>query len=248
MALSGESEAAGAAAGFDWRPLAVSLQVAIPATIASVAVGTGLGWLLARKCGPAARRWLGAAVLLPLALPPTVLGWYLLVVIGRRGPVGRLWEQVTGEPLVFTRSAAVVAAMVGGIPVVARQMAAAFSAQDPHLLEAARLDGAGPWSAARLVELPLARGALVAAGAVAFARALGDFGATLMVAGNLPGRTQTAALAVYEYSGAGRDADAARMVAATTAAAALLLAGLAWFDEPAPPPAGTPYREVGKDR
>jgi molybdate transport system permease protein len=199
----------------DWRPLWLSLEVAVAATIVSVAVGTLLGYGLARLNGNL-RRWLSALVLLPLALPPTVLGWFLLVSLGRRSFIGQAWERLTGEPLVFTLKAAVIAACASAIPIVARQLAAAFAAADKDVLEAARLDGAHGIPFLLHVQLPMVRLPLVAAAAIAFARALGDFGATLMVAGNMPGRTQTAALAIYDMVNAGRDSEAMVLVAATT--------------------------------
>lgn len=199
----------------DWRPLWLSLEVGLAATIISLAIGTLLGYWIA-QLGGSMRRWLSALVLLPLALPPTVLGYFLLVALGRRSPVGQLWEQFTGEPLVFTLKAAILASCASAIPIVARQLAAAFAATDKDVLEAARLDGAEGLPLFAHIYLPLVRLPLVAAAAIAFSRALGDFGATLMVAGNLPGRTQTAALAIYDRVNAGRDREALMLVAATT--------------------------------
>lgn len=206
----------------DWRPLWLSLEVGVAATLVSIAAGTLLGYGIAQLSGTV-RRWLSALVLLPLALPPTVLGYFLLVVLGRRSFVGHLWEQVTGEPLVFTLKAAIIAACASAIPIVARQLAAAFASADRDVLEAARLDGAHGLPLFLHVQLPLVRLPLVAAAAIAFSRALGDFGATLMVAGNMPGRTQTAALAIYDRVNAGRDQEAMILVLATTALCLIVL-------------------------
>jgi molybdate transport system permease protein len=207
----------------DFAPILLSLRVAGTATLISLLVGAILGyWLTSRE--RRARRWLGALVLLPLMLPPTVLGYYLLVLMGRRGPVGRLWEAATGAPLVFTTTAAVVAACASTIPIVTRQLAAAFDEISHELIEAARLDGASGLRLFRHLHLPLVRGALLSAGTIAFARAVGDFGATLMVAGNIPGETQTAAIAIYELMNAGRDGEAFVMVAIITLLAIGVLA------------------------
>lgn len=204
--------------GLDWRPLWISLKVAGAATAISLTAGTLLGAWLAHGNFPG-RRWLSAFVLLPLALPPTVLGWYLLVLLGRRSPVGRFYEWLFEEPIVFTLKAAVVAACASTVPIVARQLAAAFALADRDLLEAARLDGASGVRLLWRVQLPLIRPALMAAAAIAFARAMGDFGATLMVAGNIPGRTQTAAIAIYDLVNSGRETEAAVLVVFLSAVA-----------------------------
>lgn len=197
--------------GIDWQPVWLSLQVGGAATLIAVAAGAPLGWWLThtRVIG---RRFLNAFVLLPLVLPPTVLGYYLLVLIGQRGPIGVVWQAVFGAPLVFTSKAAVLAACASTIPIVTRQLAAAFTAIDPDVTEAARLDGATGLSLFFQVHLPQIREPLIAAATIAFARAVGDFGATLMVAGNIPGRTQTASIAIYDLMNAGRDAQALVLV------------------------------------
>ncbi|MEQ8818794.1 MAG: molybdate ABC transporter permease subunit [Sumerlaeia bacterium] len=204
----------------DWRPLFVSLQVGLVSTAIALLLGAALGAWLAHR----STRWTGALVLLPLVLPPTVLGYYLLVLIGRRGPVGQLYEALTGQPLVFTLKAAVIAACAATIPIVARQLAAAF-AEIPHeVKEAARIDGAGGLSMFLWIQLPLIRGPIAAAAAIAFARAVGDFGTTLMVAGNIPGRTQTASIAIYDLINAGKDDQAVVLVVAISVVALAVLA------------------------
>jgi molybdate transport system permease protein len=213
-----------ALANLDWRPVWLSLRVGLAATALSLAIGSALGHFLAHRHFRGKRAF-EALVLLPLLLPPTVLGYYLLVVVGRRGAVGRAWESLFGEPLVFTLNAAIVAACASAIPIVARQMTAAFAALEPDVTDAARLDGAHGIALMWRVHLPQVRGALLAAGAIAFARSLGDFGATLMVAGNLPGRTQTAALAIYDLINQNRHEDALVLVIIMSAVAfAILLA------------------------
>ena len=188
----------------DWFPLILSLRVALIATAIVVVLGVALGWLLARKRF-FGREFLDAAVTLPLVLPPTVLGYYLLVLLGRRSPVGRAIENITGQSLVFTWRGAVIAAGVGALPLMVKTSRAAIASVDINLEDAARTLGQSEWRVFRRVTMPLASRGIVAAAMLAFARALGDFGATLMVAGNIPGRTQTAAIAIFDASQAGRD-------------------------------------------
>ena len=128
----------------------------------------------------------------PIVLPPTVLGYYVLVAFGRRSGIGEAIEAVFGSPIVFTRTGAVLAATVGALPLVVKSGRAALEAVDPTLLRAARSLGAGPMRAFFTVQLPLARRGVTAALMLGFARSLGDFGITLMVAGDIPGETQTA--------------------------------------------------------
>jgi molybdate transport system permease protein len=185
-------------------PLILSLRVALIATAIVVVLGVALGWLLARKRF-FGREFLDAAVTLPLVLPPTVLGYYLLVLLGRRSPVGRAIENITGQSFVFTWRGAVIAAGVGALPLMVKTSRAAIASVDTNLEDAARTLGQSEWRVFRRVTMPLASRGLLAAAMLAFARSLGDFGATLMVAGNIPGRTQTAAIAIFDASQAGRD-------------------------------------------
>lgn len=191
-------------AEIDWFPLTLSLRVALIATAFVVIIGVALGWLLARRRF-FGRELLDAAVTLPLVLPPTVLGYYLLVLLGRRSPVGHAIEAVTGQPLVFTWRGAVVAAGIGALPLVVKTSRTAIAAVDTNLENAARTLGESEWRVFWRVTMPLASRGIIAATMLAFARSLGDFGATLMVAGNIPGRTQTAAVAIYDAAQAGRD-------------------------------------------
>ena len=183
--------------GVDWFPLWLSLEVAAAATILSLALGIWLAWLLANR-EFAGKELLDAITTLPLALPPTVLGYYLLVVIGRSSWLGRAWEAVTGAPLVFTWRAAVIASILHAIPLLVKSSRAALESVDRACERAGRSLGASEWRIFWRVSLPLARRPIAAAAALAFARSLGDFGATLMVAGDIPGRTQTAAIAIYD--------------------------------------------------
>ena len=181
----------------DWFPLRLSLQVATLATLIVAVVGVTGAYALARGRFPG-RGALEAVASLPIVLPPTVLGYYLLVAMGRRSPVGRAWEAVTGSPLVFTWQAAVVAASVASLPFCLRAARAAFESVDLRYEEVARVAGLPNWKVALTITLPLARRGVIAGVTLAFARALGDFGTTVMVAGNVPGRTQTMPIAVYD--------------------------------------------------
>ena len=199
-------------------PLALSLQIATLATILAAVVGVGLATLLANARFPG-RDLLDVIVTAPIVLPPTVLGYYLLVAIGRRSAVGHAFEAVFGTSIVFTRTGAVVAATVGALPLVVKSARAALEGVEPTLVRAARTLGAGPVRAFFTVQLPLATRGIVAAVMLAFARSLGDFGITLMVAGDIPGETQTASLAIYDAIQEHRDAAALGMVLSLTAIA-----------------------------
>jgi len=207
---------------FDWFPIRLSFQVAILATLIALVAGVAGGWLLARR-NFRGRELLDAVLTLPLVLPPTVLGYYLLVVLGQRSPVGRSLENLFGFRLIFTWQAAVVAATLHALPLVVRSARAAFEEVAVQLEQAARTLGAGEWEVFCRVTLPLARRGILSAATLAFARALGDFGATLMVAGNIPGRTQTAAVAIYDAVEAGRNNDALMLVLVISALALSLV-------------------------
>ena len=202
------------------QALWLSLQISLLATLAALLVGGALAWLLASRRF-VGRDLLDAAVTTLLVLPPTVLGYYLLVGIGPASGIGRAFEGVFHRSIAFTRLGAVVAATVGALPLVVRTARTAFETVDPVLLGVARTLGAGRWRTLWSVHLPLAAPGLAAAGLLAFARSLGDFGMTMMVAGNMPGETQTAALFVYDALGTGDDMAAGGM------AALLLAVGLA---------------------
>jgi molybdate transport system permease protein len=186
----------------DWFPLWLSLEVAACATAISLAIGIWLAWLLANRDFKG-KDLLDAITTLPLALPPTVLGYYLLVVIGRSSWIGIAWEKVTGTQLVFTWRAAVIASTLHAIPLLVKSARAALENVDRAYERAARSLGASEWRLFWRVSIPLARRPIAAATALAFARSMGDFGATLMVAGDIEGRTQTAAIAIYDAVGSG---------------------------------------------
>lgn len=206
----------------DLFPLWLSLQVAAASTLFVVLSGVALAWLLARR-DFFGREALDALLTLPLVLPPTVLGYYLLVLLGRNGPAGRLFEMLTGGQIAFTLRGAVVAASVGALPLMLKTTRAAFASVDVQFEDAARTLGKNEWQVFRRVTLPLASRGVLAGAMLAFARALGDFGATLMVAGNIPGRTQTASIAIYDAVQAGRDSQALALVALLSLTAFVLL-------------------------
>jgi molybdate transport system permease protein len=186
----------------DWFPLWLSLRVATFATLIAGTFGIAIAYLLA-KGRFRGRALIEAIVTLPIVLPPTVLGYYLLTNLGVNSPIGQAWEQLFGQPLVFTKTAAVIAASISALPFVVRTARAAIEDVDPRLEAAARVAGHPEWRVATIVTLPVARRGLAAGIGLGFARALGDFGATVMVAGNIPGRTQTLPIAVYDAVQAG---------------------------------------------
>ncbi len=202
----------------DLAPLALSLQIATAATLVAAVAGIGLATLLANARFPG-RDLLDVLVTAPIVLPPTVLGYYLLVSVGRRSLVGHAFEAVFGSPIVFTRTGAVLAATVGALPLVVKSGRAALESVDGTLVRAARTLGASPSRAFLTVQLPLAARGVLAALMLAFARSLGDFGMTLMVAGDIPGETQTASLAIYDAIQEHRDRAALAMVVTLTAIA-----------------------------
>jgi len=181
----------------DLGPFWLSIRVAALATVLIVAVGLPAALVLARTRFPG-KSLVAGILVLPLVLPPTVLGYYLLQILGRRSPVGHWLEQTLGVTLVFHWSGAVVAAAVAAFPLFLLPARGAVEAVDPAIEDVARLLGRNELSVFLAVTLPLAWRGLAAGIVLAFARALGDFGATLMVAGNIPGLTQTAALAIYD--------------------------------------------------
>ncbi len=203
-------------------PVLLSLEVAVLASLMAGSLGVAVAGLLSHV--PFRGRVLVDALLTsPLVLPPTVLGYFLLVVIGRHSALGESWEVLTGHSLVFSRSGAVLAACVTSFPFVLQGALAAFESVDPVLLDAARTLGASRTRTFLKVTLPLAARGVVAGLVLGFARALGDFGATLLVAGNIPGETQTAALVIYDAILDGRTRDALPLVLVMTVAAVVLM-------------------------
>lgn len=181
----------------DLFPLYLTLKVSVIATFFSIVIGLGLAWLTARK-DFFGKGILDAIIMQPLVIPPTVLGYYLLVLLGRSSYLGRFLEDTLGITLVFTWKAAVVAAVVASLPLFVRPARAAIEGVDKNLENAARLLGKTEWEVLKTITIPLAWRGIAAGSIIAFARATGEFGATLMVAGNIPGMTQTVPIAIYD--------------------------------------------------
>jgi len=214
-------------------PLLLSFEVSLVATLLSGLLGVALAALLSRRRFPGAEL-LDALLNAPLVLPPTVLGYYLLVLLGRESELGRAYEVLTGSSIVFTRTGATCAAALAGLPFVARSARAALDSLEPRYAEAAATLGATPLRAFLRVLLPLASRGILAGLTLGFARSLGDFGVTLMVAGNIPGRTQTASLAIYDAIQAGRDSQAGGLAAVMTTLAVLSLYAINKLSAPRP--------------
>lgn len=204
-----------------WIPLLLSLKVAGWATALDIVLGVAAAFGLARWRSPA-RDVVDSLFTLPLVLPPTVLGYYLLVLLGRHGVLGA-WLDTLGIQLVFTWQGAVIASMVVAFPLILKSARAAFEGVDPQLERAARTLGLGEAAVFFRVTLPLAARGILAGALLAFARALGEFGATLMLAGNLPGRTQTLSVAVYAAVQAGDDSTATVLVVVTSLTCVIVL-------------------------
>jgi molybdate transport system permease protein len=206
----------------DWFPLWLSLRVAFLSTAVALACGLWLAYLLANR-DFRGKEILDAAITLPLVLPPTVLGYYLLVVIGRSSWFGQAWEAVFGSPLVFTWKAAVIAALLHSLPLLVKSARAALESVDHSYERAARNLGASEWRLFWRVTLPLAQRSILAATALAFARSLGDFGVTLMVAGSIPGSTQTISVAIFNAVESGNMALAGTLALAISVVAMVIL-------------------------
>jgi molybdate transport system permease protein len=179
----------------DWSPLWISLATSLTATAVTLVVGLAAAVWRENRTGASAAL-LDGVFLLPLVLPPTVVGFFLLLLFGRNGPLGKLLLQL-GTTVVFSWPATVIAAAVVAFPLMYLTARAALEQVDPHLPQAARTLGASEWRVFREVALPLAWPGVLAGTILSFARALGEFGATLMLAGNIPGRTETIPIAIY---------------------------------------------------
>lgn len=209
-----------------WTALRLSLKIAGWATAINLVLGIAVGYALARLRFPG-RDLLDTLLTLPMVMPPTVLGYYLLVLMGRRSWLGAWLYDHFGINMIFTWQGAVIAAAVVAFPLVFKPARAAFEAVDGQLTQAAQVLGIGEIGIFFRVTLPLAWRGILAGVLLAFARALGEFGATLMVAGSIPGKTQTLSIAVYEAVQAGQDGVANTLVLITSAVCvvALLAAG-----------------------
>lgn len=203
-------------------PLFLSFQIAAIAMVLAALIGITVAAILANFRFPG-RDLIDVFFTAPIVMPPTVLGYYVLVVLGRRSIIGHAFESLTGTSIVFTWVGAVIAAVIGALPLVVKSVRTALEETDPTLVLAARTLGATPLRAFFTIQLPLAYRGIVAALMLAFARSLGDFGVTLMVAGDIPNETQTAALAIYDAIQAHREREAMGMIVMLTAIVVVLL-------------------------
>jgi len=210
----------------EYQIIAFSLGMAMLGTVLILPPGIALAWLLAR------REWLGKSlvetlVALPLVLPPVVTGLVLLRVFGRRGTIGAWVDHTFGADIVFTWRAVVIALSVMSIPLLVRTVRTAFEEINPELEHMARTLGAPGWRVFLFITLPLARRGIFAGTLLAFARALGEFGATIMVAGNIPGKTTTLSVAIYQHVQLGQDETVWKLAAVSVATAFIVL----WLSE-----------------
>ena len=203
----------------NWDALVLTLQIASASTVLSLLVGVPIAWWLARD-----NAWyrivLSAAVMVPMVLPPTVLGYYLLQMFGRRSVLGEILENWLNMSLVFHWTGAALAAFVVSAPFLIRAAQTGFESTDRSYSEAARTLGRSEVAIFFLISIPLAGRAILAGGALALARGLGEFGATLMVAGNVPGKTQTMSIAIYDAVQTGKTSEA-NVLAITLSVAAI---------------------------
>lgn len=202
--------------------LGLSIRVALFATFLNALLGIPLAYILARRAFRG-RALVDLLVTLPLVLPPTVTGYYLIVLLGRRGWLGAPVYAWTGWSVAFTWYAAVIAATVMALPLLVRTARAAIESVDRELEKAAYTLGRSEWRTALEVTLPLARNGVIAGLVLAFARALGEFGATLMLAGNIPGKTTTVPLAIYTAVQTGETGEAVLLVVALTILSCVVL-------------------------
>jgi molybdate transport system permease protein len=203
----------------DWTALELSLRLALATVALLLPLAVWLGRTLAVQRFPG-RRLVEAGILLPLVLPPTVVGFYLLAAMAPDAPAGRLWERVTGGSLAFTFSGLLVASILVNLPFAVQPAQRAFESVGQELRDAAATSGLSPWRAFLAVELPLAAPGILTGAVLAFAHAMGEFGVVLMVGGAIPGETQTLALSIYDR------VQALDMAAAGTMAALLVAVSL----------------------
>lgn len=180
-----------------WPPVRLSLQVALLSSILVVILGLIAAWWMSRLGSFRGKTFVETVFMLPLVLPPTVVGFLLLVLLGRKSWFGRFIESLFNAPIVFSWSAAVIASVVVAFPLVYQTMKAGFGSVDRELEDAGRSIGASEWQVFRYITFPLTFPSFITAYVLGFARSLGEFGATLMIAGNIPGKTQTIPTAIY---------------------------------------------------
>jgi molybdate transport system permease protein len=210
--------------------LALTLRVAVVATIINLPVALGVSWLLVKK-RIRGRLVIDMLVSLPLAVPPVTIGFFLLLILGREGPVGALVHGLLGADIVFTWVAAAIASAVVSFPLMARTTMVAIGEVDERLEMSARSLGAGPWRVAFTITIPLAYRGIAAGVLLGFVRALSEFGATISVAGNIPGKTQTLALAIYSSVQLREDSTALTLVGVSMGLAVATLLAHNWLLE-----------------
>ena len=209
----------------DWLAMRLTAELAAVSTLVLLLVGTPIAWWLARTRS-GAKPLVSAVVAMPLVLPPTVLGFYLLVLMGPGGPVGRLTDAMGLDRLPFTFEGLVVGSVIYSLPFVVQPIQQAFESVPEAMLEAAAGLRAGPWDRFFTVALPLARPGLLTATVLGFAHTVGEFGVVLMIGGNIPGETRVLSVAVYDHVEAADFGDAHRLAAGLVAFALLVLLAL----------------------
>jgi len=212
----------------DWTALWLSLRLGVLTVIVLLPIGIGLGRLLAYQ-NFRGKELVEALVALPLVLPPTVFGYYLLVAFGAASPIGQLWQGAFGHQLVFTFEGLLVASVIFNLPFAIQPMQRAFEAIAVEVREAAQCCGMSPWQTLRRIEMPLAWPGIVTALVLSFAHTLGEFGIVLMVGGSIPGETKTIAIAIYDRVQAFDDAAAGRMSALLLAISLITIAATFYF-------------------
>ena len=213
----------------EWQALSLSLKVAVWSTIVSLPFGIAVAWLLARKTFPG-KQILNGLVHLPLIVPPVATGYLLLVAFGRRGPVGAWLESTFGLVLAFRWTGAVLACAIMAFPLMVRAIRLSIEAVDPGLEQAASTLGAGRLRTFATVTVPLAWPGILAGAVLAFAKAIGEFGATITFVSNIPGETQTLPAAIYTFLQVpGGEESALRLVVVSIAIAMLALVGSEWL-------------------
>lgn len=205
-----------------WLPTLLTLKVASLATLFAFVCGVAVAFVLARR-DFVGKEWLDALLTLPMVLPPTVLGYYLVVLFGRNGWIGHWLDSQFGFSVIFTWQGAVVAAAIVSLPLILKSARAAYEGVDRNYEDAARTLGESEFAIFVRVTFPLAWRGVLAGTLLGFARAMGEFGATLMIAGNLPGKTQTLSLAIYDAVQAGEDALANSLVLITSIVCIVIL-------------------------
>ena len=223
----------------EWAAIRLTAELAGLSTVLLLVVGTPLAWWLART-GSRAKPLLAALVALPLVLPPTVIGFYLLLLMGPQGPVGRFTEALGLGRLPFTFGGLVVASVIYSLPFVVQPLQQAFEAVPERTLEAAATLRASPWDRFFSVALPLARPGFVTASVLGFAHTVGEFGVVLMIGGNIPGQTRVLSVAIYDHVEAGEFVEAHQLAAGMVVFALVVLVTLYAVNKPRRGAAATP--------